>query len=70
MDASRFFNALRIMYSLDMHELVDAGVIDGGHSGPFLRFSKDPLRECLRYDDDRQEKLFALIESRQPEGAS
>lgn len=71
--ASRFHNALRILTSLDVADLRAAGVIDenwgtpGASDRPQLAaFVQDPIREVLRMPDDNFDRLFALIESRQP----
>ena len=66
MDARRFSNALRIMTSLDRHELVGAGVIAAEDAAGWCGFAGDPFRAVLRFDDERQQRLWALIESRQP----
>lgn len=68
MERSRFRNALAILRSIDHHELVDVGVIPAGPRGYGLwdSFTRDPIRFYLKLDDEREAKLWALIESRQP----
>lgn len=73
MNARQFHNALRIMYGLGENELREAFVIDANWGsyeastrdqlGAFLM---DPYDECLRMPDANFDRLFALIESRQP----
>lgn len=71
--AARFHNALRIMLSIDVADLRNAGIVDknwgtpGASDRPQLAgFIQDPIRESLRMPDDNFDRLFALIESRQP----
>lgn len=73
MSAARFQNALRILWSIDVHELRDAGVIDENWGTPeasernqIAAFLDNPDREILRMPDANFERLYALIESRQP----
>lgn len=65
-EAHRFQNALRIIRSLDRHELVAAGVISGESMSAWVAFRDHPHECALRLREDRMEKLFTLIESRQP----
>lgn len=72
-DGRRFHNALRILCSIDPDALHDAGVIDGNWGTPEASerdqigaFLADPFLEALRMPDDNFDRLFALIESRQP----
>lgn len=65
-EALRFQNALRIMRSLDRNELVRAGVISGESMSTWITFRDHPHECAMRLGADRMEKLFALIESRQP----
>ena len=73
MNAREFHNALRIMLNLDRHDLKVAGVLDEnwGTTDASDRiqlhaFYDDPVREVLRMPDANFDRLFALIESRQP----
>lgn len=65
----RFYNACMILLNLDMHELVDAGIIASGNAdtglSSWLRFTRDPLVFIAKIDDEKRDKLFALINSRQ-----
>lgn len=72
MDSARFHNALRILLSLDGHDLIDAGVVDENWGTPEASernqmdwFLSDPSREILRMPQANFERLFALIENRQ-----
>jgi hypothetical protein len=55
-------NALCCLRFIDMHQLVEAGVIDDGDGKAWQRFSSNPEAFYLRCDDDRQQKLWGLIE--------
>jgi hypothetical protein len=77
MNAARFHNALRIMCGLTEEDLRAAGVIDenwgaaeASDRDQLLAFAVQPSTEALRMPDANFDRLFALIESRQPGGAS
>jgi hypothetical protein len=59
-----FHNRLRVLTSIDMHELVDAGVIERGDVTEWGRFTRDPFRWLIRADDASAEKLWTIIEKR------
>lgn len=63
----QFHNALRILTSLDKHELIEAGVIDHSESdhSKWIAFRDDPFRWFIRADDESATKLWGLIERRQ-----
>jgi hypothetical protein len=65
MTQAEFENALRILSSIDRHELVAAGVIAEKDGGAWASFRADPYRWRLRADDDAAGRLWRLIESRQ-----
>lgn len=76
MTLRKFNNALRILSSLDLADLVEADVLpkyaDGnfnsmGVVGMFTEFRRNPTEWFLRATDHQQELLWALIESRQPD---
>ena len=67
MDAAKFQNALRIMWNLDRHELVEAGVFAADDDGGWKAFRDAPHNQAIRLDGERFKRLWALIESRQPE---
>lgn len=64
----QFHNALRILTSLDAHDLEAAGVIRNGDHNAWGTFRRDPFRWLIRADDALARKLFSLIEQRQPHG--
>ncbi|WP_116654388.1 hypothetical protein [Pelagibacterium sediminicola] len=68
MDARRFRNMFAILHNLDLWVLEEAGVITPGANGgsDWTRFNRDLTTFVLKLPDDRLEKLFALVESRQP----
>lgn len=67
----RFLNAIRILLNIDKHELVDAGIMHDHEGGnDWNRFNRDPLMFIIKLDDDKLEKLWCLIESRQPKGCA
>lgn len=65
MTFDEFHNALRIMASLDEHELVAASVIESDDKGAWGDFTADPYRWFIRAADQDAVKLWALIQSRQ-----
>lgn len=73
MDAREFHNAIRILINLGQYDLASAGVIDSNWGSAEASdrdqldaFMDDPTREALRMPDANFERLFALIQSRQP----
>ena len=77
MNASRFRNALRIMFNIEIGDLFDAAVVDENWGTPeasvrdqLSNFIRDPMVEALRMPDANFEKLFALIESKQPDAGA
>ncbi|SDG35365.1 hypothetical protein [Pelagibacterium luteolum] len=73
MDARSFHNALRIMRNLEGFEMQDAGVLDenwgtreASSRDQLAAFYADPFGEALRMPDANFDRLYALIESRQP----
>lgn len=73
MDAHRFVNALRIMRNIDRDNLEEASVLDenwgtaeASERDQVRAFLHDPFTEAMRMPDANLERLWALIESRQP----
>lgn len=73
MDARTFHNALRIMRNIGETRLREFGVIDENWGEPEASnrdqlgdFFRDPYAEAIRMPDANFDRLFALIESRQP----
>lgn len=76
MSARQFHNALRILLNIDVDSLLAAGVVDENWGTPeassrkqLAAFIEDPLRECLHMPDANFDRLYALIQSRQPQRA-
>lgn len=65
MDAPRFINALRIMWNLDRHHLVEAGVLDADDKHGWEVFRDYPHDAAIRLGDERAARLWTLVESRQ-----
>jgi hypothetical protein len=59
-----FHNMLRIMTSLDAHDLEAAGVIQRGDHNAWGTFRRDPFRWFIRADDETARKLWTVIERR------
>lgn len=66
MTLAEFHNALRILASIDMRELVHAGAISGDDTGGWQSFRDNPWRWFIRADDDTATAVWRIIESRQP----
>lgn len=69
MAGEAFHNACRIMLNLDLDVLENAGVITPGANGgsDWKRYNQDPLMFIIKLPTERYERLWALIQSRQPE---
>ncbi|HQS14975.1 hypothetical protein [Reyranella sp.] len=65
MTFAEFHNALRILTSIDRHELEAAGVIKAGDHNAWGTFTRDPFRWFIRADDASAAKLWGIIERRQ-----
>ncbi len=66
MTFSEFHNALRILSSIDMRELVHAGAISDDDTGGWQSFRDNPWRWFIRAGDDEAAAVWRIIESRQP----
>ena len=68
MTLDEFHNALRVMTSIDFHELVGAGVmVESDVRGEFCqwdKFRRDPYRWMIRADDETAERLWGIIQKR------
>lgn len=60
-----FFNGLRILRAIDMHELVGHGLIEAGDTSAYQAFSADPIRWACRLDLAGQRAFWDLLQSRQ-----
>lgn len=67
MTFAEFHNALRILTSIDKHELVEAGIIDNSETGHsrWMAFRDHPFRWFILASDTKASKLWAIIERRQ-----
>lgn len=75
MTLREFHNALRILTSIDRWELEEIGVVKT--TGAIIKrheqweaFQRDPYRFFIRADNETAEKLWRLIEARQPKPAT
>ena len=64
MTLREFHNALRLILNIDMHELVEAGVIAKDDKQAWNRFRLNPYRWLIMAPDDAADKLWALMEKR------
>lgn len=63
-----FHNNLRILLSIDRHELEDVGICLT--TADWDRFQAAPFRFFIRCDDPTADRIWAVIESRQPSRAA
>ena len=63
-NAQRFHNDLRILLNIELSDLEAAG-INMDHSR-WVSFMTDPYRWAIRASDEDYAKLWAIIETRQP----
>lgn len=64
MTLDEFHNGLRILSSIDFHELVEAGVIEDDDETEWAVFKANPHRWLNTADDDQAAKLWALMVKR------
>lgn len=64
MTLPRFLNALKILRSIDRDELQNAGVPVSEEAWGYFR--EAPYRWLIVADADDQERVWAIIEDRQP----
>ncbi|GGA55147.1 hypothetical protein [Pelagibacterium lentulum] len=69
MDARQFRNTFAILHNLDKQELEDASVLipDANGGSDWSRFTNGIGTFVLKLPTDRLEKLYALIDGRQPD---
>lgn len=74
MDAPRFRNILVSLMNIDLHELVEAGVIAEGNldngGSSWSRFNDQPLVFVAKLGDQQLEALWCLVEARQKPSSS
>lgn len=63
-DGPRFVNALRILCSIDRHELTEAGVPMGDEQ--WNAFRRNPVAVLVHSDEERIARIWSIIERRQP----
>lgn len=59
-----FHNALRLLISIDQHELIDAGVARMDERLIWQRFRDDPYRWFIQASDADADYVWAIIERR------
>lgn len=64
MELRDFHNGLRILTSIDMHELVEAKVIEADDEAEWAAFRKDPHRWMILADDDQADALWSVMKKR------
>ncbi len=60
-----FHNRLRILMSIDKHELVEAGVLADDDTLRWKEFQKYFFRTFVRCNDETCTKLFGIIQRRE-----
>ena len=63
-ECARFVNGLKILRSIDLHELEEVGIELRGIGWEV--FMRDPFRWMIRASDADRERLWRVIEGRQP----
>lgn len=63
-DFNRFHNNLRVMASIDRHELADAGLILD--DAEWSRFASNPWAWLIRAGDEDMQVVWSIIQARQP----
>lgn len=69
MTQREFENGLRILISIDMSELEDAGAIARGDKTSWEKFRDNPWRWLIRVDDDTAAAVWTIIERRSSRAA-
>lgn len=66
MNLAEFHNSLRVLSSIDFHELAEAGAITDDADGEveWKHFRENPWRYFITADDDCAEKIWAIVEHR------
>jgi hypothetical protein len=60
----KFLGALRALFGVDRDELVAAGVLAAGDGEAWRAFRCDPPRWLMAADDERQRRLWTILEGR------
>jgi hypothetical protein len=66
----QFLNAIKILHSIDMHELVEAGAMQHGDGATWQAFRSNPCKWLIRADDKTADAIYGIIERRQPRTVS
>ena len=67
MTGAEFQNCVRSLMGLSWSDLIEPGVVQEERSSENYRlFFLDPVTWLIRLDDDRAEKVWQLIQARQP----
>lgn len=64
MNLAEFHNGLRILSSIDMHELVEAKVIEAEDEAEWKAFRGNPWKWMITADDEEAKALWALMVAR------
>jgi len=64
MTQAQFLNTLKILLSINPH------LVPGMATGHKIRFERDPARFYIKADDTTADRLWAMIEARQPGGSA
>ena len=64
MTIDEFHNGLRILLNIDLHELVDADVIEATDCDAWVHFRTDPFRWFITAPDAVADRLWALMKKR------
>lgn len=64
MDIREFHNGLRVLTSVDRHELVEAGVIGAEDEGAWKSFQHNPFIWFIQADDGQVEAMKGLMQRR------
>ena len=59
-----FHNGLRLLTSIDRHELVDGGVIQEDDEKEWTIFRENPHKWMILADDDQFDALWAVMKKR------
>lgn len=63
----RFMNSLRILHSIDEHELASVGVKFGEFGFTWEAFRDNPSRALMMASDYTADRICTIIERRQPD---
>lgn len=66
-DLHRFINALKILRSIDLHEMTEAGIVLS--DGQWRFFCDAPDRWMMKASDADAERVWAIVQARQPKEA-